>query len=737
MPIFVLQKEGMKNLLPIVIISILFQSGLQAQTKDTLELKEVKIKSYQTVKGMGYMNEVHNCVIYAAQKNEVLVLDSIDANTAQNNPRQTLGRVPGSNYSETEGGGFPSNGIGFRGLNPTQSIETNIRQNGYNIAGDIFGYPESYYLPPLEAVDRVEIIRGASALQFGPQFGGVVNYIVKNGPDSKPVEYTTELTGGSFGLINSFNSLGGTWKKWNYYSFVEAESEQGWRKNSQLEQVTAFGRLQYTANDHFKIGLEYSMLRNLLHMPGGLDDEEFAQNPDQSFRARNWLKTPWNIIALTSEYRISDKTTLTFKSALNLSSRSIVWRNEDGGPQAPDSIVSGSNSYIAREVETEFFKNSTNELRLINSYKIAGLEQTFGAGLRVYYGSMTRLEGGVGSTDVDADFKNYNGSYDNNLKFTTLNVAPFVENIFHIGQKFSIVPGFRFEYINSTASGYVLDSTGSYNINVNGSKSRFIPLAGLGMQYKTTRTTNIYGNISQAYRPISYSFLYPMGLDIDAKIDPKLKDVTGYNVDLGYRGHFKSYVTFDISGFYMAYNHTIAVETNNPGTAYESYFETNVGDARHVGLESYVEVNVTKLFTSHSAIGSISFFNSFAYDDAKYINGLYKGNYSEFAPKTIERFGLTYSIKRFSTTFLVSNTAKSFSDANNSIFSKDAEVGIIPAYTVMDLSGTLKIRNFNIKMGINNLGNERYFTMRTVEYPGPGIIPSTGRSFYAGFGARF
>jgi len=700
------------------------------------QLKEVVIKGYKSIKGMGYLNETHDNVIYSAQKNEVLVLDSIDANTAQDNPRQTLGRVPGSNYSETEGSGFPSNGIGFRGLNPTQSIETNTRQNGYNIAGDIYGYPESYYLPPLEAIERVEVIRGASALQFGPQFGGVVDYIVKNGTEDKPFEYTTDFTTGSFGLINVFNSVSGTINKWHYYAFIEGEYQKGWRQNSQVEQGTGFARLEYRANDKFKIGVEYSALRNLLHLPGGLDDAEFNQNPNQSFRERNWLVTPWNIIALTSEYKPSDKTTLTFKSALNLSSRSIVWRNEDGGPQTPDSISTVTNSYIPREVEHEYFRNSTTEIRMLSNYKIGGRAQTLGAGLRFYDGWMERQEGGVGSADIGPDFTDYSGTYDNDLKFTTINVAPFVENIFHVGGRLSIVPGFRFEYIRSTATGHVLDSTGTYNINVNEAKSRFIPLAGLGLQYKTSKTTNLYANISQAYRPIEYSFLYPMGLDVDAKIDPNLKDITGYNVDLGWRGHIKDYLTFDVSGFFMAFNHTIAIETINPGTN-ATYFETNVGDATHIGLESYVELNVTKLFSGDPHTGSISFFNSFAYDQAKYINGLYKGNYAEFAPPTIERFGITYALNRFSTTFLFSNTAKSYTDANNTVFSPDAEVGVMPAYTVMDWSSTLKINNYHIKFGINNLTNERYFTLRTVEYPGPGIIPSIGRSFYVGFGASF
>ena len=211
----------MKEKIKIVLLSLIILLSIKqnAQTDSITNMKtlgEVEVRSIQNITGMGHMKEVHDGIIYSGKKNEVVVLDSLNANTAQNNPRQVLGRVPGSNYSETEGSGFPSNGIGFRGLKPTQSIETNTRQNGYNITADLYGYPESYYLPPLEAVERIEVTRGASSLQFGPQFGGVINYIMKSGPTDKPIEVTVQQTAGSFGLFNSFASIGGTYKKWNY-----------------------------------------------------------------------------------------------------------------------------------------------------------------------------------------------------------------------------------------------------------------------------------------------------------------------------------------------------------------------------------------------------------------------------------------------------------------------------------------------------------------------------------------
>ena len=700
-----------------------------------VNLNEITVSGIQSISGMGHMREVHDGIIYSGKKNEVLILDSINANTALNNPRQVLGRIPGSNYSETEGGGFPSNGIGFRGLNPTQSIETNTRQNGYNITADLYGYPESYYLPPLEAVERIEVTRGASSLQFGPQFGGVINYILQNGNPSKPFEGTVQQTAGSFGLFNSFTSIGGTFKKWHYFAYAQHKDLTGWRPNSQVKQVTGFAKIEYNASEKFKIGLEYSLLRNTIHMAGGLDDAGFYKNAQQSVRARNWLSSPWNIVALTAQYQLTENTSLTLKSALNISARNLVWRNEDGGIQTPDSISPVTNTYVPREVEHEGFVSSTSELRILSQYKLGGVNQTLAGGVRYFNGYMKRQGGGPGSTGSDFDMNLYGGNYEYNLNFTTNNLAVFAENTFKIGNKISITPGFRFEVLNSTAKGYITDGDNESILNVDRSKSRNIPLAGCGLQFKTTSTTNIYANWSQAYRPTDYSNQTPIG--VSSKINPNLKDASGYNVDLGWRGTVKNYLNFDLGAFYLAYNHRIGIELLTDANGNPYTYRTNVANSVHQGIETYVEANIVKMFTDHSKIGTISFFNSLAYINARYVNGEFHGNYVEFAPKMINRFGVTYVIKRLSTTFLISNTSKSYADANNTVYSADATVGLIPAYQVLDWSASLKIKNCNIKFGVNNLADKRYFTLRTDEYPGPGIIPSVARSFYIGFGAKF
>src|SRR6266487_6476418 len=174
-------------------LSVMILSGLSLNSKaqnlsDTFPsntLKEVKVSGIRTIRGIGHMPEVKDGIIYAGKKNEVILVDSLDANKAINNTRQILGRIPGLNIVETETAGFTANGIATRGLNPTQSIEMNVRQNGYNISADIFGYNEAYYIPPMEGVNRIEMIRGAASLQFGSQFGGMVNYVTNEAPKNK------------------------------------------------------------------------------------------------------------------------------------------------------------------------------------------------------------------------------------------------------------------------------------------------------------------------------------------------------------------------------------------------------------------------------------------------------------------------------------------------------------------------------------------------------------------------
>ncbi|MCA6441386.1 MAG: TonB-dependent receptor [Chitinophagaceae bacterium] len=707
----------------------IFGQTAKANSDTIHQLEKVVVTGYRTVNGVGHLSEVKDGVIYAGKKNEVIISDSLDANKAINNTRQILGRIPGLNIVETESSGFTANGIATRGLNPIQSIEMNTRQNGYNISGDTYGYNEAYYIPPMEGVSRIEMVRGAASLQFGSQFGGLVNYVTKDAPLDKRFESQTSITQGSYGLFNTFQSVGGSKGALSYYGFVQYRNMDGYRPSSQQWQLSGFGKLQYLFSKKVKVGLEYSVLRNRIQMPGGLTDSLFLANPRIATRNRNWLKSPWNIVTGSFEWDIDSSNKILFKMTYLAGNRSLVWRNEDGGPEAKDEIDPVTNSFVPREVGIEKMHNITTELRMSHTYQLHGRQSVLSGGFRYSYAWFKRLGGGEGSVNSDFDLS-ITGDWGYNLDFKTTNFAPFIENLFKISSRLSITPGFRFEYLNSKAKGYKTEGPDKMIANQN--RNRYIPLFGLGIEWRTGMgNSNIYGNISQAYRPIDYSQLEPFG--VSSKIDPLMKDASGFNADLGYRGTVRNFLNFDIGLFYMAYNNRIGlVEKFDPLTNNSYTLRTNIANSVHKGLESYVEFNLLKYLNASSKFG-YSIFNSFAYIDAAYTSGEFKGKRVEAASRIINRIGMIISTSKISTTLQWNHTGDSYGDASNAVSSSDPVAGYIPAYNVLDFSGTIKLSQVWLKVGINNLTNRSYFTRRTDEYPGPGIIPAVGRSYYVGF----
>jgi Fe(3+) dicitrate transport protein len=197
-------------------------------------MKDVTIIGRNSKSDYQPMPEIVGTNIYAGKKSALIVLENVQGNIANNTMRQVLAKVPGIHIWESDPSGIQI-GIAARGLSPNRSWEFNIRQNGYDISADPFGYPEAYYNPQLQAVQRIEIVRGQGALQYGPQFGGMVNYILKNGSEiNKPFEFETQQTIGSNGLINSFNAIGGKKGKINYYTFYDQRNGDGWRNNSEF-----------------------------------------------------------------------------------------------------------------------------------------------------------------------------------------------------------------------------------------------------------------------------------------------------------------------------------------------------------------------------------------------------------------------------------------------------------------------------------------------------------------------
>jgi Fe(3+) dicitrate transport protein len=716
-------------------------------------LPDVTVVGRNSKSDIQQLPEIVGTSIYAGKKNALIVLDNVKGNVVTNNMRQIVAKVPGLHIWESDGSGIQI-GLAARGLSPNRSWEFNVRQNGYDIAADPFGYPEAYYNPQLQAVQRIEIVRGQGALQYGPQFGGLVNYILRNGSEiNKKFEFETQQTLGSNGLFNSYIAAGGKTKKLHYYAFFDHRNAQGYRNNSRYFTNSGFGTFTYQINKKFSLTAELMVSHIRSQQPGGLTDAELVKDIKQSHRSRNWFDITWTTAAIIANYQFRENTRLNVKLFGIAGDRNSVGYFPAAGIAIADTININTNQYNPRNVNADKYRNAGLEARFITDYTLFNAKQTLSAGLRLYKGATYRYASdGKGTTGTDYTMRLSDGIWNRDIDFKTTNAAAFAENIFRVTKNLIIIPGIRFEYITGNASGRNgFTNTGAEIILLDQHKSRGFMLAGIGAEYHTGMATEMYANITQAYRPVQFADLTaPPTTDV---IDQDLKDAKGFNADWGYRGKIKNYLFFDAGIYYLQYNNRIGtiVQQRSDGSFYN--YRTNVGNSSSKGFEGLIELSPVKAFSTKTNPFDCSIFVSYSYTDARYgnlkvitknsSNQLVETNLKnkkvENAPAHILRTGMTVAYKTVSLTGQLSYTDKSFSDANNTITpSANAQNGLIPAYTVIDLTAVYKYSaRFNIKAGINNLGNQKYFTRRAGGYPGPGALPADGRTCFISVAAKF
>jgi Fe(3+) dicitrate transport protein len=731
----------------LMITGLLFIAGLlTAQDNDTqifhddTTSPEHKYLPEITVVGRGsksdyqQMPEVVGTSIYAGKKNALIVLDNVQGNVVTNNMRQVLAKIPGIQIWESDPSGIQI-GIAARGLSPNRSWEFNTRQNGYDIAADPFGYPEAYYNPQLQAVQRIEIVRGQGSLQYGPQFGGMVNYILRNGSEiKKPFEFETQQTIGSNSLFNSYNAIGGNTKKVHYYTFFDHRNGDSWRQNSRYYTNSGYGTITYRFSQKFTLTAELMHSHIRSQQAGGLTDVQIEADAQQSFRSRNWFDIKWTTPALIANYYFNEKTRLNTKFFATIGDRNSVGYLQ--GINVKDSINPATLQLNNRTVQIDNYRNYGMESRFITEYKLGKMDNTFSGGIRLYTGTTYRYANGKGTAGSNYDVS-IEGVWPRDIDFTSNNAAVFAENIFRLSEKILLVPGIRYEWLEGKANGRDgFTQAGDEILLQNVTRSRGFLLAGIGAEYHITSGTEFYANYSQAYRPIQFANLQaPPTTDV---IDPALKDSKGYNLDFGYRGKVKDFLQFDVSGYYLQYNDRIGTVTVTGGPR----LITNVGNSSSKGVETYVEFNPVRAFSAKATKADLIIFSSYGYTHAEYSSNHKdantKGKKVENAPANILRAGITGGYKGFLLTAQVSYVDETFSDANNTVaVSGSAQTGLIPSYTVTDLTATYKFsKGLNIKAGINNLFDERYFTRRAGGYPGPGALPSDGRTFFISVGAK-
>lgn len=694
------------------------------------KLGEVEVKNNRKEQLNYKMNKVDHTVVTAGIKTEEISTENISGNKSAGTGRLVYKSIAGLNIWESDGAGIQL-GIGGRGLDPSRTSSFNTRQNGYDISADALGYPESYYTPNLEAVEKIQLIRGAASLQFGTQFGGLLNFVMKEGGKQK-VGLTYKQTKGSYGFDDFYASVDGTVNKVSYYVYGNYKNGDDWRPNSSFDVFSVGGNVKKNFGKHSSLKLELTKMHYLTQQAGGLTDAQFNADPSISIRDRNWFKVDWNLAALTYSHKFKDKSKLSSKLfGLYASRQALGFLGQINrvDPLTERTLIAGE------------YKNWGNETRWLKTYKVDSNKYWTGVvGFRVYRGYSESRQGDA-SSDSSASFDFIHDYIDeSSYVFPSTNFAAFAEHIFQLTPKFGITPGVRFEHISTRAEGQYREVAEDLAGNIifdslytdQRLNNRNLVIGGIALDYEIKSRHRVYANFTQNYRSINFTDMQIQNPNF--KIDPDLQDEKGFNADLGFQGSVKDLLYYDVSFFLLAYNNRIGTTIEVDSVLYNTYqYRTNIAASITKGVEAFVELDVWKLFAGDSSKLSVKVFCNGSFLDARYTDSkevAFENKKVELVPPFTLKTGVKVGYKGFSASYQYSYTHEHFSDATNSLSQGNAVNGIIPSYYISDLSLKYTFNKLQFGTGVNNLFDHTYFTRRASGYPGPGIIPSAPRNFF-------
>lgn len=741
---------AMSRLLPICILltTTLAVAASGKGLKDSLHIRTDTVQAVPVVVFavpinnfmIATMDDVDGSAIYAGKKTEQIRMGAITANTSGNNARQVFSGIAGLNIWDNDGGGV-NMGIGGRGLSPNRTSNFTTRQNGYDIAADPLGYPESYYTPPMDAVDRIQVVRGAGSLRYGTQFGGMVNFVMREPKKDSAFEGRMRSTYGSFNFAGLYAEGSGTIDDVGYIALYQLRRSDGWRPNSGFSVHTAYASVATSLTPALRLRADYTFFTYQSQQPGGLTDRMFNDNPAQSVRSRNWFEVQWNLASLSVDYVISESTGIKSMLFGNFSSRDALG-NQD---RINMSDEGGERSLIAGT-----FRNVGNETTIQHAFEGYGTEMSsIVAGVRLFHGTTTQRQGNASSgSGPDFTFLNPTSLEGSDFRYPNDNAAVFAESIIRLGNGFAVVPGMRGELITTRSDGYyslrVEDFAGNVlvdsNVRETRERSRTFALFGVGLLYHSPDLWECYANASQNYRSITFSDLRISNPNL--RVNPNITDERGYTLDAGVRGTLLDVLAFDASAFYLRYADRIGeILRADEAPLFLPYrYRTNIADAYTAGIEAVVEVNLTRLAALDRSWPVVRVLMNGAITEGRYLHtddASIRNRRVELVPPYVVRSGISAETNGFRAAFVLAFVGKQYSDATNTEYAASAATGAIPAYSVADLSASYVFERYRIEMSCNNLFDNMYFSRRADAYPGPGIIPAEARSFSVTVQAAF
>jgi Fe(3+) dicitrate transport protein len=643
---------------------------------------------------------------------------------------EALRKAPGVTVRDEEGFGLRPN-IGFRGTNPTRSSKILLLEDGLPVTYAPYGDNATYYHPPVERFESIEILKGSGQIAYGPvTVGGVVNYLTPAPPATPSV--TLALTTGTHDYRNAHLSLGGTWGRTGAIIDIMRKEGSGARENTFSELSDINAKIVHSFTDAQSVTLRANYyIEDSMVTYSGLRQAEYEANPRQNPFKNDAFYGDRYGASIAHRIRVSDGLDVT-TSVYGAFFKRHWWRQASNSGQRPNDASDPScggmanlNTTCGNEGRLREYETWGVEPRATWTTTMLGRPSEVQMGLRAHVESQERIQMNGDSPDARTGRIVENNARDN------VAFAAFIQDRVTFG-RLSITPGVRveriaYERLNRLANGGA-GAGGDTTV------TQLVP--GVGMAWNAGETT-IFGGIHRGFAPPrTEDIVTNAGGVVD--LDPELS----WNSEIGIRTSPRAGINAEATLFRVDYENQIVPASVAGGIGATL---TNGGETTHEGIEIGGRVDSASLLgTSHNAYATIAYTNlwtaTFAGARTSSIPGSTNvsvtGNRLPYAPKQTVTAGLGYLLPRGIEMLVEAvHMSEQFADDLNTVTpTADGQRGLIPAQTVWNATLNVDVAPLRSTffVAVKNALDELYIVDRT-----RGVLPGMPRTVQLGMKFKY
>lgn len=637
---------------------------------------------------------------------------------------EALRKVAGVHARGEDAFGLRPN-IGIRGLSPTRSSKVLLLEDGLPLSYAPYGDNASYYHPPVDRFDSIEVIKGGEQIVFGPMtVGGVINYVTPAIPAKRGGVVT--LVGGNRDYLNAHVRYGATVKNTGWLVDLLRKQGEGSRENVR-HGITDFNAKTLTSlSTRQTVGLRFNSYAedsNLTYT--GLRQAEYDVNPRGNVFRNDFFNTNRYAGAITHTLALSDKMILSTNGYASAFLRDW-WRQSSNSNQRPndsaDPACGGMVNLLTtcgNEGRLRYYQTWGVDPKLKTVVKSGRSRQEIDLGFRYHAEIQERYQkNGPLPTSRDGVIVENNDRRANAASF-------FAQDRFVLGN-LAITAGLRFESVNFRRANYLNNARGETRLN------QWIP--GVGAAYTLGGRVTLFSGLHRGFAPPRVEDI--ISNNTGATVD--LAAELSWNYEAGARVNLPGDLRAEATFFRMDFENQIIPASVAGGLGATL---TNAGSTLHQGTELSAAWQLARFLPRQHAVTlraawtalPLARFNSDRFSNIPGFTSVrITGNRLPYAPRNLLTSSLSYTHSQ-GVNLILENvyTGRQFGDDLNTVAgSSDGQRGLLPGNALWNASLNVPVRRATVFFTVKNLTDRLTIVDRS-----RGLLPGIPR--LAQVGLRF